>query len=306
MKKIEAMYDSSCGNQKIQYYIYEPATPPVAIIQVSHGMCEYVERYEEFALYCSQHGIIFCGNDHLGHGNTGKYNNSFGYFSEKEGERYLVEDVHLLTNIIKEKYPNIPCFLFGHSMGSFIARSYLSSYASDIQGCIICGTAGKNPLSGVGIHLARFIGIMKGGKRSSKLINGMALGAYNKGFENVTGVEWLTRDESVCLKYIRDPYCTFPFSNYAYRDLFKLLTAVNQEEWYHSFSKDIPLFIVAGDKDPVGNNGLGVKQVYDDLVKTNHHNVTLKLYEDCRHEILNELNKEEVSNDFYEWVMKHC
>ncbi|WP_249028640.1 alpha/beta fold hydrolase [Tannockella kyphosi] len=306
MKKKEGLFDSSCVGQKIQYYIYEPKQTPIAIIQLSHGMCEYVERYEEFALDCCNKGIIFCGHDHLGHGNTGKYNNSFGYFSPKDGDQYVVEDLHIFTTIMKEKYPGIPCFLFGHSMGSFIARSYLSKYEKDIQGCIICGTAGKNPLSGIGCILCKALGMVKGGRNSSKLINNMALGAYNKGFKKETGVEWLSRDEQICQKYIRDPYCTFSFSIHAYRDLFKLLTTVNEDSWYTSFAVEFPVFLVAGDKDPVGENGKGVREVYDHLIQTGHKNVELKLYQDARHELLNEINKEEVSNDFMEWVLKYC
>lgn len=305
MTKTTGTFNSSNSPLKIKYYIYEPKGEIKGIVQLSHGMSEYVERYEEFAKFITKQGFIFCGNDHLGHGNTGAIDGTFGTFAKKDGYKYLVEDVHIFTKIMKKKYGKLPFFLFGHSMGSFIARNYLSKYSDELTGCIICGTSGKNPINSLGVVLTKAVSMAKGHTYQYPLLDKMAFGSYNERFTVKTGYEWLSRDEAICQKYIEDPFCNFSFSTSGFRDLMTLLGNCNKKSWYSSFSLTLPLLLISGDEDPVGSYGEGVAQVFLDLKRAQHNDVQLKLYKDARHELLNETNKEEVSHDILNWLEKY-
>lgn len=302
MKKLKGTFLSTCQKESIHYYIYEPVGEIKGILQVVHGMKEYVERYEELARYLTERGILLCGHDQLGHGHTGKEQGEFGFFAKKNGHRYLVEDVHFLRVLIQDKYKNIPFFLFGHSMGSFIARVYLAQYADGLAGCILSGTSGRIKLSVTGIGIADTIAKTKGVYHRGTFIDKMAFGAYNAGFEGNTNYEWLSRDPKICEAFRVDELCNYQFTCTAFRDLFTLLTLCNQKKWYESFSKKLPLYLMSGTHDPVGVKGIGVKQVYNQLLDTGHRTVTLKLYPEARHELTNEINKEEVYRDLYQWM----
>ncbi len=302
MIRLVGTFQSSYKKKPVYYYIYKPDGPIRAIVQLSHGMCEHVGRYEEFARFLTERGILFCGHDHLGHGNTGQTNGEMGFFAEKGGYRYLVKDLYFCTRIIQAKYPNIPYFLMGHSMGSFIARAYLSKYAAHLTGCILSGTSGRNQLSSVAVAVADVIAKAKGEHFRSKYLYQLALGAYNNGFEGKTNCEWLTRDKAIQEAYLLDEWCQFKFTAAAYRDVFTLVNMINRVEWYHSFPSKLPLYIMSGAQDPVGLKGVTIKQLYYELLMRGHRNVTMRLYEGARHELLNETNREEVSESLYEWI----
>ena len=305
MNKITKEFDSSLDGKKIRYYIYEPDKAPIAIVQLAHGMKEHIGRYEEFANILNANGILFCGNDHLGHGRTADINSgTYGYFADEKGDEYLVEDVHKLTMIMKEEYGDIPYFLLGHSMGSFIARLYIEKYYKDVTGCMISGTAGKNPIMKLGIFIANMRVKIKGAMYYSKFVDKLAMGSFNKKFEdkNSRGNEWLTRDREVCKKYKEDQYTRFSFTVSGFRDIFVMMYKINKEEWYNALPQDFPVFIFSGSDDPVGNFGKGVNQFYNKLISTNHNNVKKTLYEGARHEVLNEINREEVYEDIMNWI----
>lgn len=278
---------------------------PIAIFQIAHGMAEHGERYEDFAKFLVSKGFAVLADDHVGHGRSVRSKNDLGYFGEEGGWDAFVEDEKALTDLITEVYPGTPVIFFGHSMGSFIAREYLRRYGDldRIAGGIICGTSGKNPASAIAINLAGAIAKAKGSRHRSSFIDKMAFGAYNKKFEGATAFDWLSSDKEQVRKYINDEYCGYLFTAAGYKDLFTVLTVVSGKDWFERMPKALPLLVISGEDDPVGNYGKGVKQVYNDLKLAGAKDVTLKLYAGLRHEILNERNKEKVYEDIAAWAL---
>lgn len=274
-----------------------------AVIQIAHGMAEHLERYEKFAGVLCENGFAVYINDHLGHGKSVKNDDELGYFGEKDGWKNFIDDCHQLMQIAKKENPGKPYIFFGHSMGSFVAREFTKCYAEKLSGAVFCGTAGPNPAAGAGIAVAKLIGKMKGSHYRSKFIDNLAFGTYNKQFEGRTSFDWLTRDNNEVDKYIADKYCGFLFTAYGYRDMFSLLSRVSSKKWAEEYSKKLPVFLISGSKDPVGANGKGVEQVYKMLKDAGKNNVTMHLYEDARHEILNESKCfDKVCKDVIDWA----
>lgn len=296
---------SSSGQGKITYYIYKPLHTPKAIVQISHGMCEYLERYEHFIDFLTSHDILVCGNDHLGHKNSAVSKDKLGYFAPKDGWKYLVKDLAKVTYIIKDCYPNLPYFLLGHSMGSFIARLYISQFSSFVDGAIICGTSGSNPLIDFASLLTSFVSCVKGEFYRSPFIDKLMFGSYNKKYENPkTPSDWISKDEAIVDAYIKDEYCTFIFTASAFQDLIKLLKIVSSKSWYHAVPKNLPIFLISGDMDPVGNYGKGIREVEHRLRAEHITDLTVKLYKDDRHELLNEIDREIVYQDILDWIFE--
>lgn len=268
-----------------------------AVLQLSHGMVEYIDRYRPLAEYLADRGILVTGHDHLGHGASIRTKEDYGYFAEPDGNRAVLADLHAVTVLTKELYPNLPYFLLGHSMGSFVARDFLAKYGYKLQGALISGTSGGNSLAGLGIAVAKALIFLTGGKRPSRLLTAMAFGSYNKRFEKRTRYDWLSRDEAVVDAYIADAYCNFMFTARGYLDLFTVLRRVSQPEWAGCVPKELPVLLFAGEEDPVGDYGQGVKAVYDRLQRAGLRRVELKLYPGGRHEMLNEINRQEVYAD---------
>lgn len=308
MKKEEFTYDSRDGRSKIQAYKWIPDGEIKAIFQIIHGMAEHIARYEDFAEYLCERGFMVIGEDHLGHGRTAAINNSKkGYFCEKHGDTVIVRDVHRLKKIIQKEYPGIPFFILGHSMGSFMIRNYMYRYGTGINGAIVMGT-GHQPrgLLRVSRAIAAMQGFLLGDDHTSNLINVMAFGTYNKRIPKAkTHYDWLTRDEAIVKKYIDDPDCGFTFTVGGFKVLFKLLWKLTDTENTEQMPVELPVLMVSGDADPVGEYGKAVQGVYDSYIALGMKDVTLKLYRDDRHELLNELNREEVYEDIYNWVCEH-
>ncbi len=304
--KKEAEFKSSNGINDIKYYTYTPKQEIKAIVQLSHGMCEYVERYEHFAAFLCENGVLVCGNDHLGHGRSVSDKSGLGYFSKKDGYKHLSEDVHKLTKIIKKEYPKTPYFLFGHSMGSFIAREYLMKYSKGLAGAIICGTSGGVPFPDANIFIVKLLGKIKGEKYRSKLLAKIAFLSYNSRFKDGnTGFEWLTNNKEIVNKYINDSLCNFIFTTSAFADLGKLLKLVSSNEWYNSLDKNLNMFLISGEQDPVGQYGKGVMKVYNKLVANGMKNVKVKLYKNGRHEILNDIENKVVFEDVLNFILSY-
>lgn len=297
---------SKSGVADVYARMWLPEGEPKAIMQIAHGMAEHGERYEAFAKYLCEKGFAVLVDDHVGHGKSVKSDADLGYFGENGGWDAFVEDERALTEIIKNEYPDTPVVFFGHSMGSFIAREYIRRYGKDerIKAAVICGTSGKNPASGIAIRLAGAIAKAKGSRHRSKFINSIAFGTYNGRIKNArTAFDWLTRDEKIVDEYIADKYCGFLFTAAGYKDLFTVLDTVSGKEWYSGVANELPLMIIAGEEDPVGAYGKGIKQVYNDLMQSGQKDVTLKLYPEMRHEILNEFGKEKVFEDVAVWAL---
>lgn len=310
MKEI-GTFASSNGENIIHYYIYHPSQStlsgqkPRAILQISHGMCEFLERYENFASYLNERGILVCGNDHLGHGDSVNSPADYGYFGAEDGWIHLVEDLHQLTVLMQERYPGIPYFLLGHSMGSFVARTYLSWYGNQLSGALLVGTSGVNPMLPVSFPITKAVMMRKGKRYRSQWINDIAFGTYNAKFKpHRTEYDWLSRDEAQVDTYRADPRCTFIFTLQGFWDLFSLLKFISRKEWASTVPVDLPIALLSGAMDPVGQYGKGVKQVHDRLALAGVKDLIIHLYGGCRHEILNETNRETVYRDIASWIEK--
>lgn len=299
MNKEKLFFDSADGIHRIAAYIYTDETvEPRGIIQLSHGMCEYVERYEDLAAFFTKNGYIFAGNDHLGHGNSVEQS-EYGIFSEND----VIVDLYNLTNILKKRYKKLPLILYGHSMGSFFARWYIEKYKEVVDAVIISGTAGPSILNILGRELARFITILKPDGFVSDFLVDLNFGKYNKKIpNNKTKSDWLTRDERVVKLYEADPKCQFKFSASAYLSMLTVLTRVNNRSKVEKIRKDLKILLIAGRCDPVGDYGRGVLAVYEMLKDVGIKDVTLYFDEFGRHELHNELNKEEVFEYIKKWL----
>lgn len=308
VQKSVIQYSSSNGTDTVTGYFYSAADiTPKAILQISHGMCEYIGRYDDFAAFMVQQGYIVCGNDHLGHGATSDTEQGTdGYFAEKDGRKYVLQDLHTMNCTAAKKYPGLPIILLGHSMGSFFARLYAATYPQTIQALIISGTGGPNPMGGIGIVLTNILRKIKGPKYRSAFVNKLAFGAYLKRIPNSkTGYDWITRDDDIVAAYAKTPKCTFVFTVSAFNDLMQTLKAVNTTQWADKINKDMPVLLFSGAMDPVGDYGKGVQTVTNLLRGAGVHDVTLKLYEEGRHEMLNETNRKDVYQDVLAWCDAH-
>ena len=296
-------YRSADTKTEVTCYIYEPEITPVAILQISHGMCEYIERYEDFIGFLSTKGILVCGNDHLGHGKSLPEPAGLGYFSEQNGASHLVEDLQSLKTLMKAKYPHLPYFMLGHSMGSFVLRKYLSLYGEELDGAILSGTAGPNPMSLPGQWLSTAMSKFKGDDFRSPFFNRLFFQGFNTPFEKEgLPFAWLSRDSDVVKSYAKDPLCNFTFTLNGFSNLLGLMSDVTKPSWPSSVPKGLPIFLLSGTMDPVGNFSSGVQKTYELMRSQGITDLTLKLYPDGRHEMLNEINREEVYQDIDTWL----
>lgn len=281
--------------------LYIPEGEIKGLFHIVHGMTEYIDRYDPLMSQLAENGYLAFGYDNLGHGKTAKDDSELGFIAHRDGWKYLVTDVNTYQNAVKTLYPDLPLYLMGHSMGSFIARLAAESYGENYQKLIICGTSGKNPLAPLGLFTTNIIKMLFGGKHISKLVIAMAFGSYNKKFEKLSHYDWLTKDRDIIDKYQNDKYCTFKFTVSAMHDLIKLIVLCNRKKWYENLKKDLPVMLISGADDPVGNYGKGVKEVHKRL---NNAGITadIKLYENCRHEILNDSCRQEVITDILNFI----
>lgn len=295
--KYNGTFPSCDGIHRINYGVFVPDGEIRGVIQISHGMCEYFGRYTDFASYLTDLGFVVCGNDHLGHGESVNDDSELGWFGDEAGWECVVKDLYSLTKLIKAKYPDKPYFLFGHSMGSFLARAYVTRYGKKLDGVIFCGTGGG--MDGIPILLAvvEMIKKVHGGKYRSKFVDKLAFGMYNSRIEDRTcKYDWVSRDTDIVERYSKDPKCNYIFTLNGFENLAKVLWYVNAEKWFETYPKDLPTYLIAGSADPVGDYGRGVLSVYNRLV-SHDCNVELKIYEGARHELVNEICKEEVYGD---------
>lgn len=283
---------------KICLHIWEPECEVKYMLQICHGMSEYVERYNEFATILNQKGILVYGIDHPGHGMT---DGTRGFFAKKDGWNYLVECNIKAAYTMKERYPNVGFTLLGHSMGSFVARTIAGYYSNTADDYIFVGTAGPNPATGVGKIIASIM-VPFWSKKPNKFLEGLSTGAYGKAEKTYkTEFDWLNTIPEEVEKYINDKDCGFPFTTEGYRDLMTGLNMINPKVWAPKLDKTKRYLFVAGDKDPVGSMGEGVKNVYNSVVDAGCK-AELKLYEGSRHEVLNDKDKEQVHKDILTWL----
>ena len=305
MKK-DFYYPSRDGLTQIHAVEWVPQQEIKAVLQICHGMVEYIERYDEFAGYLSNHGIYVTGHDHLGHGKSVNKEEEHGYFHEAKGNQYIVGDIHKLRELTEEKYPEVPYIMLGHSMGSFLLRQYLTIYSQGLAGAVIMGTGWQgSAILGAGQMLCRLIAGVKGWTYRSSFINNLSFGSYNKKFEpGDTPKDWITSDKEKCAEYVSDPLCSFVFTVSAYYQMFEGMKVLTRKENTEKIQKNLPVLIVSGADDPVGDFGKGVRKVYGQYKEAGIKDVTMKLYDGDRHEILNETDREQVYEDIYLWLSK--
>ena len=273
------------------------------VVQIVHGMCEYKERYEGFIDYLTRNGYIVFAHDHRGHGGSVTANENLGYFGDKKGEA-IVDDAALVTDEIRRLYPGLSVTLFGHSMGSLVVRAYIQKYEEKIDKLIVCGSPSKNSLAGFGLMLNGVISAFRGKKYRSRLMANASTGGGDGKFPGEGKNAWLTRDKTVVEKYNADEKCNFVFSCNGFSNLLHLVKNAYKKKKYPAKHSDLPIFFMAGADDPVigsEKKWLAAQQFLRDV---GYKNVTGKLYPKMRHEILNELGKEEVYADALAFIEK--
>jgi alpha-beta hydrolase superfamily lysophospholipase len=300
--RTDFFYDS-CGMGKIHACRWMPEGQPKAVLQIVHGIAEFVERYDAFANYLTGLGYVVVAEDHMGHGQSIGEAGVQGFFHG--GWFAAVDDTYRLLKDTMTAFPGVPYVLFGHSMGSFMARTILAKYPdSGITAAIICGT-GWQPAFALPALIKVVEGICKkkGEQTPDAGLHKMIFGSYNKRIENPrTPTDWLTRDEAIVDAYNAHPLCGFVPACGLLRDMMKGIYYVEQRKNLANMKKHLPVLFIAGWEDPVGPYGKGVEQAAKAFKKAGVVNVALKLYPDCRHEILNELNKHQVYEDVTRWL----
>lgn len=273
------------------------------VVQIVHGMCEYKERYEGFIDYLTQNGYIVFAHDHRGHGGSVTANENLGYFGDKKGEA-IVDDAALVTDEIRRLHPGLSVTLFGHSMGSLVVRAYIQKYEEKIDKLIVCGSPSKNSLAGFGLMLNGVISAFRGKKYRSRLMANASTGGGDDKFPGEGKNAWLTRDKTVVEKYNADEKCNFVFSCNGFSNLLHLVKNAYKKKKYPAKHSDLPIFFMAGADDPVIGSEKKWLEAQQFLRDVGYKNVTGKLYPKMRHEILNELGKEEVYADALAFIEK--
>ena len=282
-----------------------PGVNPRAIVHLVHGMSEHMGRYDDFATYLARKGYVVCGADFVGHGRSVSSDDELGCLPVENGKEVLLEDVHELRKIVAARFSRqTPYVMFGHSMGSFVVRAYVARHGEGLAGAVVCGTGNQSRLlSRAGNLLARAIAKTKGENARSMLLHNMGAGAFSKGIENPrTQLDWLSVDEAVVNAYEEDPLCGAIFSVGGYATLTDLTAEVVTAASASAIPKTLPLFYIAGDCDPVGENGKAVQAAASLAYRAGVKKVQLKLYPGMRHEILNEPGKAEVYEDVLNWL----
>ncbi len=284
------------------FHCWLPDAEPKSIVLLSHGMTEYAFRYAPFGEFLNGKEIALFGEDHRGHGKTAERaekegTGCFGFLADKDGFFRVVDDIMEEAKLLRSSYPGKKLFLFGHSFGSFISQCFIERYASLIDGCILCGTAGPRSVVYPGKFLVNVITAFSGAKKVSPLIGKLTMGGY--------GDNWLSRDTELVSKYASDPWCTFKCKNGFYADMLAGLCSIHRKKNLASIPKELPLFLIAGMDDPVGDFGKSVQHLFGCYKRLSLSDVSIKLYEGAKHELLNETNRDEVMADILEWMARH-
>ena len=285
------------------YLWYGDNARPKGILQISHGMAEHLLRYEHLAQYLCDKGYAVIGTDQPGHG-LATDEQDLGYFGS-EGHIGAVDRLADVTHLVKERYSGIPVFLLGHSMGSFMARSYVTRYGDLIDGAIIMGTSGPNPAAGVGLVLINLFTIFKGDTGKSTLVDNMMFGGYNKLFSEGSRFSWLSSDAREVKKYEDDNRCGFLFTLNGQKTVMKVLREVSTPRWAAAVPQNLPVLLLSGQKDPVGQYGKGVEKVFHMLQDAGVKDVEIILYPEGRHEILNDIDRAQVMADIHQFLENH-
>lgn len=280
--------------------MYIPDGEIKAILHIVHGMCEHIGRYDAFMRLMAEDGYLVCGYNHVGHAGTSE-KAEYGFINEDDGAAVLVNDCALFAEGLIKEYPGKKFILMGHSMGSFVVRLAASRLGDRLDALIVMGTGGPNPAAKAGIAIAKTMIKLGRGRKVSGFLDSMCFGKYNSRTDNVTKYDWLTHDGDIIAEHLEDKDCDFSFTVSAMRDLIRMNYDSNKKECLDSYEDRLPILLISGDEDPVGDYGKGVVKVYDSLVRLGK-NVKLKLCPGMRHEVLNETGREQVM----EYLRGYC
>ena len=292
---------STRGDAVLNCYRWIPEGDVRATIQLSHGMIEHILRYSDFAEFLNRNGIAVYGHDHLGHGGTSP--DEQGLIAESGGDIVIVNDLFEVTKRVESDYPDVPHIILGHSMGSFVVRRYLTRYGEHLSGAIIVGTGNQSPTSvRFGLFISNYLCRHKGTHYVSPFLNNVILGSNDKRFdEPEMRNRWVSRDPETVMRYNEDPYCNFGFTAAGFRDLLTMIRKLESSEDFDRIPKDLPIILLSGSDDPIGDFGKGVSKAREGLERFGLR-PEMKLYPGARHEILNETNRQEVYSDILDWV----
>lgn len=303
MQKSDFQFAASSG---VDLFVHGwlPTTEPRAIVQISHGMQEHGARYGRAAEMLCGAGFAVYAGDHRGHGGS-VIDGRLGYLGPG-GWQTVLCDLRQVSEKVRERHPGLPLFLLGHSWGSFLSQAYIQRWGGDLAGCVLSGTNGKNPLAGVGEVVARIVTRFDGPDTTATLLEKLTVGNFNDAFKDgPTGKEWLSRDAAEVRKYVEDPLCGQPFPNAFFVEMLALLNATWKAAEERKIPRTLPVFLIAGTEDPVGLRGKGVLALAQRYKKHGLRDVTWRLYEGARHEVLNETNRDEVERDLRDWLKAH-
>ena len=310
MRKEEFQFLSSDGKTNIRAVKWTPDSGEYkAVFQITHGMQEFIDRYDAFAEFLTQNGFLVVGHDHLGHGGSTSDEVEWGFLCEENGTDKVVEDIHTLRTMIQGENQDKPYFILGHSFGSYMLRRYLTIHGEGLTGAIVMGTGFMSgAVMGLGKVICKTLATFKGWHYCSPFVKKLSFaGSYAK--FDVTGTNpensWLSKNVENVKWYYKEPRCTFPFTINGYYCLMDAVQYDCKESNTAKIPKNLPIFIVSGEQDPVGDLGVGVKKVYEQMKKVGIQDVTYKLFENDRHEILNEPDKDDVYNEILSWLMAH-
>ena len=306
MKTKEFSFKSATGVCRIHGCEFLPEGEVRAVVIIHHGMAEHINRYADYVKHLTDIGYAVFMHDMANHGKSNQKTELLGYFGENDGYKNLVKDLKTVYDLAKKEFPDKKIIMFGHSMGSFIVRCFDCAYPGASDASVYMGTGGSNPAAGMGKAISNLIASIKGSTYKSKMLDKMTFGSFNKKTDKKTSFDWLTRDSAIVQKYIDDDYCGFLFTVKGMNDLVNLNVWANSAECYNTVKKDLPILLVAGADDPVGAYSKGINEVADKMKASGHTNVTVKLFPGCRHEVLNETNRQEVYEGIDEFLDANC
>lgn len=274
------------------------------VVQLAHGMAEHIMRYDAFSSFLASEGFIVIGNDHRGHGRSVQSLDDWGFLAERKGFDKLTEDMHAVTQYIQSKYPDLPVFLLGHSMGSFLARRYIQFYSELLSGVLLLGTGGSQGMLGkLGLIIAKCERRRKGPRSPSSLMNKLTFGKFNNAFQPTrTSFDFLSRDTNAVDAYVQDTFCGFICSTSFYIDLLHGIELIHLPKAQRNISRKLPIILLSGDADPVGRFGDGVREAHNIYHQLGLRDLQIQLYTEARHDLLHEKNKAEVQNDILIWL----
>lgn len=300
----DIFFPSSTGKNTIHARKCLPDGKPRAVIQIVHGIAEHINRYDDFMLFLANNGFAVAGDDHLGHGQSVTSPEELGFFDDENGWDKVVADVGTLREMMHGEFPDVPYIFFGHSMGSFLTRTFIIQNPDKYDAAIISGTGHQaKALVFAGLAMGNAVVKLHGARADGKMLNDIAFGTYNRKIDfPMTDFDWLSRDYENVKKYIADPMCGFVCKASLYRDMLSGVKFVTDQSNIDKMSKEQPIYFMSGDSDPVGDYGKGVDRAYKAFCKAGLHEVMIRLYPGGRHEMLNEINKDQVYQDILNWL----